>query len=645
MLTLYANGTQKPLQIDDYYIKHLASGLDELVFSISIWDENYQLIQEESSIQESSGSPINYLVKAIDGGKETANIKCQIDLDEWKSTITIGYDSGSNSCAGIIRAVRPSGWTVVDPTSISYLRTIKLDSATPYDVLQACRSTFSGVTYKFDNVNKTITLIDMNASSSIGAFVTRELNLKQNNYKGKSTGFVTRLYAYGKNGLSFASINDGKAFVDNNTYSSRVICAYWKDERYTVAENLKAAAEERLSSLAVPQRSYDCDVVDLASADPSKYGYLDFQLFTVVTLIDDTRSNTKIDHQVVELWEYPYQPHKNKVVLSTVAPKIFSQITQIVQSLTDPNSDFSQAQTTAIERATAYITGQNGGYIRNIYNNDVWTEQVIMDTDDITTATKVWRWNLGGLGYSPNGYNGAYTTAITQGGEIVADFITTGTLDASKVTVTNLDAGSITTGSISASKISGGTLDASNITVTNLNANSITAGYISASVIEDRSLTGEKIGYGEITGGVSNGQAIGELGLATISGGNIGSNTISGGSSGNLGLSTITTSNTIAGINTSLGFADFSNSVFSNGTRCGYMYCNYLDVNVTGRIDALSTTGLSVYYNGSYYSATFQQPSVTLNMASAFQVKDVNGDTRWVSNVGSANLASFVLTH
>ena len=636
MLTLYANGTQKPLQIDDYYIKHLASGLDELCFSISIWDENYQLIQEESSIQENSGSPINYLVKAIDGGKETASVKCQIDLDEWKSSITIGYDSGSNSCAGIIRAVRPSGWAVIDTTSLTYLRTIHLDSATPYDVLQQCRSTFSGVTYRFDNVAKTITLIDMNTAQNIGAFVTRELNLKQNNYKGKSTGFLTRLYAYGKNGLTFAEINDGKPYVDNNTYSNRIICGYWKDERYTVAENLKAAAEERLKSLALPQRSYDCDVVDLAATDPDKYSFLDFQLFTIVTLIDDTRSNTKIDHQVVELWEYPYLPQKNKVVLSTVAPKIFSQITQIVQSLTDPNSDFSQSQASAIERATAYITGQNGGYIRNIYNNNVWTEQVIMDTDDIATATKVWRWNLGGLGYSPNGYNGAYTTAITQGGEIVADFITAGTLDASKITVKNLDASAITTG----------TLDASNITVTNLNADSITAGSISANLIEDRSLTGKKIKLGGITGGVSSGgQPLGELGLSTISGGNIGSNTISGGSSGNLGLSTITTANTIAGINTSLGFADFSNLVFSNGTRCGYMYCNYLDVNVTGRIDALSTTGLSVYYNGSYYSATFQQPPVTLNMASAFQVKDINGDTRWVSNVGSANLASFVLTH
>lgn len=552
MLTLYTNSGAVPLHIDDYYIKRLASGMDELIFNVNIWDEEYQLIQEESSIQENHGTPINYLVKAIDGGKTTATVKAQIDVDEWKTTMTIGYSSDSDTCAGIVRSVKPTGWTVIDTTSLTYRRTIHLDSATALDVLNQCRSTFDGVTFRFDNVAKTVTIIDMNAYTSIGAFVTRDLNLKQNNYKGKSTGFITRLYAYGKDNLSFADINDNKAYVDNNTYSSRVICGYWKDERYTVKENLKAAAEKRLESLAIPQRSYECDVVDLASVDPDKYSYLDFQLFTTVTLIDHTRSNARINHQVVELWEYPYLPQQNKVVLSTVAPRIQSQLTQLVQSLTDPNSDFSQAQKTAIENATQWITGANGGYIRNIYVDDVWTEQVIMDTNDIQTATKVWRWNLGGLGYSSSGYNGTYGTAITQDGQIVADYVSTGTLDASKITVTHLSASSIDTG----------TLNASNVTITNLNASNITAGTLNVARIAAGSITGGsggKIAQNTITGGSS---------------GNIVIKTITGGSGGNLSLSTITTNNTVNDINTSLGYADFSNSVF-NGYTGSTTVCTY----------------------------------------------------------------------
>ena len=89
MLTLYTAAGAIPLKCDDYYIKELASGLDELVFSISIWDEAYPLIQEEASIREHSGSdtPIDYLVKAIDGGATTAQIKCQIDLDISRMTV------------------------------------------------------------------------------------------------------------------------------------------------------------------------------------------------------------------------------------------------------------------------------------------------------------------------------------------------------------------------------------------------------------------------------------------------------------------------------------------------------------------------------------------------------------------------------
>ena len=125
----------------------------------------------------------------------------------------------------------------------------------------------------------------MNNGQNLGAFVTRDLNLKENNYKGKSSGFATRLYARGKDGLTFASINDGKPYVENHTYSNRIICAYWEDERYTIPQNLLADAQARLDEMAVPQRSFDCSVVDLAATNPDKYSELDFQLFSIHFII------------------------------------------------------------------------------------------------------------------------------------------------------------------------------------------------------------------------------------------------------------------------------------------------------------------------------------------------------------------------
>ena len=69
-----------------------------------------------------------------------------------------------------------------------------------------------------------------------------------------------------------------------------------------------------------------------------------------------------------------------------------------------------------------------GGYIVKTQ-----TDLYIMDTPDTSTAQKVWRWNLNGLGYSSTGINGTYQTAMTQDGQIVADFITTGTMSADRI--------------------------------------------------------------------------------------------------------------------------------------------------------------------------------------------------------------------
>ena len=91
---------------------------------------------------------------------------------------------------------------------------------------------------------------------------------------------------------------------------------------------------------------------------------------------------------------------------------------------------FPALMNAAIKGATGLITGQTGGYV--VINTDSETGQpyelLILDAPNKETAINVWRWNVGGLGFSKNGYNGPYETAITSDGQIVADFITSGSL-------------------------------------------------------------------------------------------------------------------------------------------------------------------------------------------------------------------------
>ena len=107
-----------------------------------------------------------------------------------------------------------------------------------------------------------------------------------------------------------------------------------------------------------------------------------------------------------------------------------SEVQSTVDKVESTVGRFPKLLQTAIGKATGLITGQSGGYvvIHTSEENGQPYELLILDAPSIDEAVNVWRWNVGGLGFSHNGYNGPYETAITADGQIVADFITSGSL-------------------------------------------------------------------------------------------------------------------------------------------------------------------------------------------------------------------------
>jgi phage minor structural protein len=106
-----------------------------------------------------------------------------------------------------------------------------------------------------------------------------------------------------------------------------------------------------------------------------------------------------------------------------------SEVQSSVQKVETTVGHFPKLLQTAIGNATSLITGQTGGYV--VLHGDESGkpyELLILDAPNLSDAVNVWRWNVAGLGFSSNGYNGPYETAITADGQIVADFITSGSL-------------------------------------------------------------------------------------------------------------------------------------------------------------------------------------------------------------------------
>lgn len=417
-MLILANGTA--LAVEDYCIKEKYNGINELSFSVP--GDDIKIVNEQS-IHETTQNQA-YLVKVVNGD----NITCELDLDELRSVQT-DYDASATPHDHLAAALASVGWSLVDYTGITEKRTIT-GALTPMEIIEQVENIWSGVTALYNTNEKKVTILCPENNKPQYTFLAEELNLRQLDIAGNSSTFCTRLRAKGADGMTFADINDGKDYVENYTYSDRIIYGTAIiDERFTDKQSLKDYAQAMLDANAVPAVSYECDVVDVAAMD-SDYSFQQLQMHKSVWLLDK-KFNTRVAHRVVEYCIYPDDASKNKVTLSTVTPSLQSTVRFLQTSINDPNSAARQRETSAVDAATKLITGAKGGNVRFVNDgNGKPIELLIMDTDDIATAQKVWRFNIGGFGFSSNGYNGTYATAITQDGHIVADFMDVGTLSA-----------------------------------------------------------------------------------------------------------------------------------------------------------------------------------------------------------------------
>lgn len=139
----------------------------------------------------------------------------------------------------------------------------------------------------------------------------------------------------------------------------------------------------------------------------------------------------------------------------------------------------SSLKISATLQSDNFASGSAGWQINRVTGSCEFQDAVIRGTlnaSDITTGT----------------LNAALITVTN----LSASSITTGTLNGNLVDVTNINASNITTGSLSADYISGGTISGTTVNVTNLNASNINNGTLSANYLGSGTTGGITINLG-----------------------------------------------------------------------------------------------------------------------------------------------------
>lgn len=238
--------------------------------------------------------------------------------------------------------------------------------------------------------------------------------------------------------VDITSVNGGKDYV----YSPEAVAAYgwnrcvvsWDD--VTLPVNLKRKAEEWLKDAQYETMSLNLTAADLSQLD------VDMECFELGDFIPVYSRPHGMDRtfpvRSVEL--HLQNPIENILKLGADVKLSYTSQNkgqyQVIEQELDNTRQTTSWMQSAINNATAMITGSKGGYKVTEYDSDGrWLRDLYMNAPRKEDATLVMQINMNGVGFSREGFEGPYKNAWTIDGVLLGEFIKAGSVTAEKLSV------------------------------------------------------------------------------------------------------------------------------------------------------------------------------------------------------------------
>lgn len=500
MLHLHNKDNVKIAGLRDYknltIEKELASGDKTLAFSYPKTSKFYFDIEEECYIRTKEDE---FIVKEKSVHSEYTDFKCILNLESLEGKPFERYASEEQTIdKALALALAGTGW-IVGKCSLKKKRTVRKSNCSSLEIIKEIRNTYR-CDLVFNTLNRTIDVYE-SLGEDKGTYFIDSLNLKDLSIQGNTYDYFTRIIPIGKDDLRISSINNGKDYVENYQYSNKVKTCYWKDDRYTVIENLKEDAEAKLNEISKPYRSYSADILNLAKFNNKYKHILDFKLGDTITLI--SKDNKFRDKQrIVKIIEHPKEHELDSV-----------EIANTTLSFEEKQTQFQEASDT-IDNITSDNGTVDGSTIDGIETNQIkdFEDKVIKVTNIDAISGKI---------------HNLEATNVTITGELSSVKATIGILETNvatidKLTVTN----SASINELQATKASINQLEAVNASIKVLEANvgkidTLLNGNLSSENIQAGGITSDKL---TITNGFIKNAMIDSLDVSKVNAGDISTN-------------------------------------------------------------------------------------------------------------------------
>lgn len=233
-------------------------------------------------------------------------------------------------------ALQGTGWSV-GTVNVTTLRTWTCEEKNALAILRQVQNIHSG-DLVFDSRNRMVSLLTFSGTDS-GALFAYKKNLTSIKRVVDTRSLFTRLYAYGKDGITFASINGGREYVEDYTYSNEVRVSTLDCSNFTNPYQMLEFAKMRLGEYAKPRVSYVLSAMDLSVL--TGYEHEQWQLGDIVT-VDDRDLNMTIKTRIIRRQYNLQEPWKTVLELSSKLRELGDSSTDVVADQLDQSSVVQQ---------------------------------------------------------------------------------------------------------------------------------------------------------------------------------------------------------------------------------------------------------------------------------------------------------------
>lgn len=192
-----------------------------------------------------------------------------------------GYPKGSAGSA-LTYLLEGSGWTL-EHCDVEGTHDIETEKLTLLENIQKVQEIWGGYLV-WDSFYRTVSLRAEETWQNYTGFQIRYAKNLKHITRTDNYDIVTRLYPFGKDDLDIASVNDGKKYIDNFSYTEEIYEGKFVNQEITTPEELKEKAEKELAKICRPRYTYRIGLVDLRGLP--EYNHETFVVGDMVDIID-----------------------------------------------------------------------------------------------------------------------------------------------------------------------------------------------------------------------------------------------------------------------------------------------------------------------------------------------------------------------